>query len=179
MDRREFKGFSSWSFDLLKRADDAGCTIKLNDRGAIVTHPKVSNDLYVRVMRDPMKRIDQHNMERGLQRILDALPKEKTVGTNTPAKPRPVAERCPFCGPLKDGQTISQHNRLHQDGDAVEALETLTALRELLGVSDEDKDQLAAVEAENIELRTKLQATELELSELKTWKANLQGMLRS
>lgn len=179
MDRREFKNFSSWSFDLLKKADEAGCTIKVNDRGAIITHPSVSNDLYVRVMRDPIKQIDRHNMERGLQRILDALPKEKTVGTNTPAKPRPVAERCPFCGPLKDGQTISQHNRLHLNGDEAEAIDTLNALRELLGISDEDKDQLAAVEAENIELRTKLQAVQLELDDLKSWKDGLQRMLKS
>lgn len=179
MDRREFKNFSNFSFALLKKADEYGCEIKLNNRGAIITHPKVSNDLYVRVMRDPMKTIDRHNMERGLQRILDALPKEKTVGTNTPAKPRPVAERCPFCGPLKDGQTIKQHNLLHLSDSAVEAIETLDSLRDLLGISAADKDHLAAVEAENIELRTKLQATELELNELKTWKANLQGMLRS
>lgn len=179
MDRREFKNFSSWSFDLLKKADAAGCIIKLNNRGAIITHPSVSNDLYVRVMRDPIKQIDRHNMERGLQRILDALPKEKTVGTNTPAKPRPVAERCPFCGPLKDGQTIKQHNLLHLSDSAVEAIETLDSLRDLLGISAADKDHLAAVEAENIELRTKLQATELELTEIKKWKSDFQRMLQS
>lgn len=179
MDRREFKNFSSWSFDLLKKADEAGCTIKVNDRGAIITHPSVSNDLYVRVMRDPIKQIDRHNMERGLKRILDALPKEKTVGTNTPAKPRPVAERCPFCGPLKDGQTISQHNRLHLNGDEAEAIDTLNALRELLGVTETDKQKMDDLERENIRLRQQLQATELELSEIKQWKSDFQRMLQS
>lgn len=179
MDRREFKNFSSWSFDLLKKADEAGCTIKVNDRGAIITHPSVSNDLYVRVMRDPIKQIDRHNMERGLQHILDALPKEKTVGTNTPAKPRPVAERCPFCGPLKDGQTISQHNRLHLNGDEAEAIDTLNALRELLGVTETDKQKMDDLERENIRLRQQLQATELELSEIKQWKSDFQRMLQS
>jgi hypothetical protein len=181
MSYQDLSSFDKWGRGLIQFAINHGFNVKVTNRGGVLTHPDVQGtDHYVMVPHKAGDRRATLNAERGVDRIINQIPKDrKTMGTPTPSKPRQIQERCPFCGPLKDGQTISQHNSLHLNADQIEAIDTLTALRELLGVDKADSQRLADLEQENIDLRQKLQATELELNEIRTWKNNLKGMLQS